>query len=131
MPSILDPQNRRPRRRPLQMDPLVAEICEVLLRLGGNAPREDVMAALGENRAAPVDNALRARAVAVFEAHSCPEALTTTSQLLFRPAFGPGRNRWALTAEAEAFLRAGRAWRGRVIGLAGTALMARRTRPRD
>jgi hypothetical protein len=117
MPSILDPQNRRPRRRPQHVDPLVAEICEVLLRLGGSAPRELVIASLGENRAAPVDNALRARAVAVFDAHSSPEALTTNVQPLFRRPFGPGKHRWALTAEAEAFLRAGAQRRARLIGV--------------
>ena len=60
---------------------------------------------------------LRARAVAVFDAHSCPEALTTNVQPLFRRPFGPGKHRWGLTAEAEAFLRAGAARRARLIGV--------------
>jgi hypothetical protein len=99
------------------VDPLVAEICEVLLRLGGSAPREQVIACLGENRSTPVDHALRARAVAVFDAHSCHEALTTQVKALFRRPFGPGNHRWALTAEAEAFLRAGAARRARLSGI--------------
>lgn len=118
MTSILDPQNRRPRRRLQHVDPLVAEICEVLLRFGGSAPRDQVIAALGENRSAPVDNALRARAVAVFDAHSSPEALPTRVQPLFKRPFGPGHNRWSLTAEAEAFLRAGATRRAGLKGIA-------------
>jgi len=117
MPSILDPQNRRPRRRPQYLDPLVAEICDALLRFGGSAPRDQVIAALGENRSAPVDNALRARAVAVFDAHSSLEALPTFVHPLFKLPFGPGHHRWGLTVEAEAFLRAGAARRARLKGV--------------
>ncbi|OXE35776.1 MAG: hypothetical protein CGW95_11865 [Phenylobacterium zucineum] len=75
------------------------------------------MSALGENRAAPVDNALRARAVAVFDAHSSPKALSTGVSPLFRRPYGPGHHRWALTGEAEAFLRAGTAQRFRLRGV--------------
>ena len=107
MPSILDPQNRRPRRSAPFVDPLAAEICEILLSLGGAAPREQVMAALGENRSAPADNALRARAVAVFDAYSGSGDMGANVQPLFRKPYGPGKHRWALSTEAEAFLRAG------------------------
>jgi hypothetical protein len=111
MPSILDPDRRRPPRttRSLGIDPMVGEIAEVLLRLGGSAHRDEVIACLSENRACGgMDLALRARAMAVFDAHSRVGARRRT---LFRKPFGPGLNRWALTAEAEAFLRTGGALR--------------------
>jgi hypothetical protein len=52
-----------------------------------------------------MDLKLRARAVAVFDAHS--RAGLGGPRSLFRRPFGPGLNRWALTTEAEAFLRTG------------------------
>ena len=83
---------------------MVGEIAEVLLGLGGAAHRESVIESLHANRFARgvVNLNLRARAVAVFDAHS-----TSGARSLFRKPFGPGLNRWALTPEAEAFLRAG------------------------
>ena len=117
MPSILDPVNRRPPRRPGRMDPLVAEICEALLHLGGSAHRDQVLAQLAENRSRGVDVRLRARAVAVFDAHSSIDSIAARVQPLFRRPFGPGKHRWALTAEAEAFLRAGAVARARLAGV--------------
>lgn len=114
MPSILDPANRRPPRHPGRMDPLVGEICEALLRFGGSAHRDRVLEYLGANRSGAVDLRLRARAVAVFDAHSALERVGSRARPLFRKPFGPGKHRWALTAEAEAFLRAGAVARARL-----------------
>jgi hypothetical protein len=116
MPSILDPANRRPVRQPGRMDPLVGEICEALLSLGGSAHRDQVLACLGDNRSGSVDIRLRARAMAVFDAHSALDG-GPRKRPLFREPFGPGRRHWALTPEAEAFLRAGAATRARLRGV--------------
>ena len=86
---------------------MVGEIAEALLRLGGSAHRDQVIACLWANRAGRggMDLKLRARAVAVFDAHSRSGLAGPRS--LFRRPFGPGLNRWALTTEAEVFLRTG------------------------
>ncbi len=91
------------------MDPLVGEIAEVLLTFGGAAHRDQVIDRLGAHRSRDGfrDLDLRARAVAVFDAHSRLDAGYGRVRPLFRRPFGPGAYRWALTAEAEAFLRAG------------------------
>lgn len=107
MPSILDPVNRRPPRGPGRVDPLVGEICEALLQFGGIAYRDEVLEQLGANRSGMIDSRLRARALAVFDAHATVDRLASRNRPLFRKPFGPGKLRWALTAEAEAFLRAG------------------------
>ena len=98
------------------MDPLVGEICEALLRFGGSAPRDQVLEYLGANRSGPVDLRLRARAIAVFDAHSEIDA-SPRARPLFREPFGPGRRLWGLTAEAVAFLRAGPVQRARLRGV--------------
>ncbi len=109
MPSILEPEKRRPRRSksPARVDPLVGEIAEALLRLGGAAHRDRVIEYLAANRSphGSIQLSLRARAVAAFDAHSGGDRRGVRP--LFRRPFGPGSHRWALTAEAEAFLRAG------------------------
>ena len=89
------------------MDPMVGEIAEALLQLGGSAHRDQVIACLGANRCSrgAMDLKLRARAVAVFDAYS--RTGLSGPRSLFRRPFGPGLNRWALTSEAEAFLRTG------------------------
>ena len=117
MHSILDPANRRPVRRFGRMDPLVGEICEALLRFGGSAHRDQVLEYLGANRSGSVDLGLRARAMAVFDAHSAVDRLGSPARPLFRRPFGPGKRRWALTPEAETFLRAGAATRARLRGV--------------
>jgi len=114
MPSILDPANRRPPRRSGRVDPLVGEICEALLQFGGSADRDRVLERLGENRSRQVDMRLRARAIAVFDAHSCVDFGGRGLRPLFRRPFGPGQRKWALTPEAEAFLRAGVAARAQL-----------------
>lgn len=102
------PPQRRPVRSASRIDPLVGEIAEALLTLGGAAHRDQVIARLEENRRQDsADLDLRARAVAVFDAHSRSDAGYGGVQPLFRRPFGPGAYRWALTAEAEAFLRTG------------------------
>lgn len=102
------PPPRRPTRpsRP-RIDPLVGEIAEVLLTLGGAAHREEVIARLGARRGGRGDLDLRARAVAAFDAHSRTDGELGGGRPLFRRPFGAGDHRWALTAEAAAFLRAG------------------------
>jgi hypothetical protein len=89
------------------MDPLVGEICDALLQLGGSAHRDKVLEQLGANRSGAVDLRLRARALAVFDAHATVDRLASRNRPLFRKPFGPGKQSWSLTAEAEAFLRAG------------------------
>lgn len=114
MPSILDPARRRPPRqaKATRVEPLVGEIAEVLLRLGGSAHRDKVFEILAAHRtgvgeAGPAEPglALRARAVAAFDAHSSADGRGPGP--LFRKPFGPGAHRWALTVEAEVFLRSG------------------------
>ena len=111
MPSILEPEKRRPRRTISRkgVDPLVGEIAEALLQLGGSAHRDRVLELLAVNRSSEgeVQLSLRARAVAAFDAHSGSDRDSRGVRPLFRKPFGPGSHRWALTAEAEAFLRAG------------------------
>ena len=115
MPSILEPEKRRPRRTTSSkgVDPMVGEIAEALLQLGGSAHRDRVLEVLALNRASDgeVQLSLRARAVAAFDAHSGSDRDSRGVRPLFRKPFGPGSHRWALTAEAEAFLRAGGAAR--------------------
>ncbi|MES2343563.1 MAG: hypothetical protein V4597_17980 [Pseudomonadota bacterium] len=115
MPSILEPEKRRPRRTKTsgRVDPLVGEIAEALLRFGGSAHRDRVIEYLALNRSPEggVQLSLRARAVAAFDAHSGSDRDSHGVRPLFRKPFGPGSHRWALTAEAEAFLRAGGAAR--------------------
>ena len=111
MPSILEPDKRRPPRTTARkrVDPLVGEIAEALLRFGGSAHRDQVIEYLAANRAPQggIERSLRARAVAVFDAHSGSDRDIRGALPLFRKPFGPGSHRWALTAEAETFLRAG------------------------
>ena len=54
MPSILEPEKRRPRRTISRkgVDPLVGEIAEALLQLGGSAHRDRVLEFLAMNRSA-------------------------------------------------------------------------------
>ena len=115
MPSILEPETRRPRRTGSRegVDPLVGEIAEALLALGGSAHRDRVLEYLAGNRSAQggVELSLRARAVAAFDAHCGSDRDSHGVRSLFRKPFGPGAHRWALTAEAEAFLREGGAAR--------------------
>ena len=107
MPSILEPATRRPRRRNgAKVEPLVGEIAEALLQLGGSAHRDRVIERLVANRCgAETPQFVRAKAVAVFDAHSSADGRGISP--LFRKPFGPGSHRWALTLEAETFLRAG------------------------
>lgn len=115
MPSILEPEKRRPHRTISRkgVDPMVGEIAEALLQLGGSAHRDRVLEFLAMNRSpeGQVQLSLRARAVAAFDAHSGSDRDSRGVRPLFRKPFGPGSHRWALTAEAEAFLRAGGAAR--------------------
>ena len=115
MPSILDPQKRRPPRSTATkvVDPLVGEIAEALLFFGGSAHRDRVINRLAAHRAIGNDLAvaLRIRAVAVFDAHSGMDGYGLSKAALFRKPFGAGSHRWALMPEAEAFLRAGGAAR--------------------
>lgn len=92
---------------------MVGEIAEALLQLGGSAHRDRVLEFLAMNRSpeGEVQLSLRARAVAAFDAHSGSDRDSRGVRPLFRKPFGPGSHRWALTAEAEAFLRAGGAAR--------------------
>ncbi|HEX5377950.1 MAG TPA: hypothetical protein VFW47_05220 [Phenylobacterium sp.] len=95
----------------------MGEICEALLRFGGSAHRDRVLDCLVANRSGLADLRLRARAMAVFDAHSGMDRLGAPARPLFRKPFGPGKLRWALTPEAEAFLRAGVATRARLRGV--------------
>lgn len=95
----------------------MGEIAEALLHMGGSAHRDHVIAHLKANRRSwgGSELSLRARAMAVFAAHS--RLGSAGARSLFREPFGPGMNRWALTPEAERFLRAG----GAGWGIAGEA----------
>lgn len=114
--DILDymTQVRRKARRNPEADPLLAEIVEALLGLGGqghrNAAVERIASARAGTPAKPTE-ALIAHVRAAFEERLKLDRAIRRPRTLFDLPFGDGSPRWALAPEAENFLRWGRASR--------------------
>lgn len=104
-------QVRRKARRNPDADPLVAEIAEALLSLGGQGHRdavaERIATARGGATAKPTE-ALTAHVRAAFEERLMLDRAQHGRPALFDLPFGAGSHRWALAREAETFLRWGR-----------------------
>lgn len=111
--DILDymAQVRRKARRNAAADPLVAEIVEALLGLGGQGHRNAVAERIASARAGeptkPTE-ALIAHVQAAFEERLKIDRAMHRPRTLFDLPFGDGSHRWALAREAESFLRWGR-----------------------
>lgn len=111
--DILDymAQARRKARNNPESDPLVVEIVDALIALGGEAHRDRVADAVAAARAGVptrANPALTAHLTAAFEDRlSRDEAIIGRPPLFDRP-HGAGSLRWALAREAQAFL-----WRSR------------------
>lgn len=111
--DILDymSQVRRKARRNPDADPLVAEIVEALLALGGqghrNAVAERIASARAGEPAKPTEG-LVAHVRAAFEERLKLDRTMRRPRALFDLPFGDGSHRWALAREAENFLRWGR-----------------------
>lgn len=111
--DILDymAQVRRNARRNPDADPLVAEIVEALLALGGQAHRDVVaerVASAREGRPSKSSAGLTAHIRAAFEERLRLDRSTRDRPTLLYLPFGDGSHRWALAREAETFLRWGR-----------------------
>lgn len=104
-------QVRRKARRNPDADPLVAEIVEALLGLGGQGHRNAVAERIASARAgepAKPSEALIAHVRAAFEERLKMDRAMHRQRALFDLPFGDGSHRWALAREAENFLRWGR-----------------------
>lgn len=102
---------RRKASRNPDSGPLLAEIVEALLYLGGQAHRDQVIARVIAVRAAPGDTpagALRAHILTAFDHQYAFDRSQRGRPPLFDLPFGAGSHRWALAREAETFLRQGR-----------------------
>ncbi|HRD27565.1 MAG TPA: hypothetical protein PLO65_04615 [Caulobacter sp.] len=86
----------------------MAEIVEVLLRLGGTAHRDMVAQQVALARGgggAPPPPALKARLEAAFTTRLRLDRSAPDGAALFALPFGEESHRWALAREAEIFLR--------------------------
>lgn len=111
--DILDymAQVRRKARRNADADPLVAEIVEALLSLGGQGHRNAVAERIASARAgepAKPTEALIGHVRAAFEERLKLDRAMRRPRALFDLPFGDGSHRWALAREAENFRRWGR-----------------------
>lgn len=103
--DITEARARRLSRQPL-INPLVGEIVDALLALGGAAHRDAVIRHVALARGAPfASDALARELASAFEARLAATPAGASS-LLALP-FGEGSRRWALTHEALGFLRDG------------------------
>lgn len=108
---------RRKASRNGDSSPLLAEIVEALLFLGGQAHRDQVIARVVAVRDAPRGGpaeALRAHILAAFEHQYALDRSLRGRRPLFDLPFGEDSHRWALAREAESFLRQGWEARGPV-----------------
>ncbi len=111
--DILDymAQARRKARNNPESDPLVVEIVDALITLGGQAHRDRVADAVASARAgAPTraTPALTAHLSAAFDDRLLFDRSVVGRPVLFALPHGAGSLRWALAREARAFL-----WRSR------------------
>lgn len=86
------------------INPLVAEIVEILLVYGGSAHRNLVAERIAMRRTEErISDGLRREIFEAFDAHREGAARTGQPSLVFLP-FGGGSHRWALTPDAQSFL---------------------------
>ena len=86
------------------INPLVAEIVEVLLIYGGSAHRNLVAERIAMRRTREqMSDGLRREIFEAFDAHCEGAAKASQPALVFLP-FGEGSHRWALTPEVQSFL---------------------------
>jgi len=97
--SYFDHKRRAKGSKARHIDPLIAEILEALLVLGGCAHRQmvaDQIAQRRSGRSGPAEVAARNEIYAAFDAYLAWAASRKTTPLLDRP-LGEGSYRWALT----------------------------------
>lgn len=95
---------RRVRLAP-DLDARMAEIVDALLELSGAAHRDVVIDRVAHRRTGqPASPGLKTELVAAFEAHCGTLQARGQTPLVHRP-FGERSHRWALTPEADDFLR--------------------------
>lgn len=88
------------------LNPLVGEIAEALLDLGGAAHRDLVVAHIAKRRGVyRPSEAMRRELDEAFAAYCLDASHPRTANLLHRP-YGPHSRRWALTDHAYGMLRA-------------------------
>ncbi|MES2342400.1 MAG: hypothetical protein V4597_12025 [Pseudomonadota bacterium] len=86
------------------INPLVAEIVEILLVYGGSAHRNLVAERIAMRRTQErISDGLRREIFEAFDAHREGAARTGQPSLVFLP-FGGGSHRWALTPDAQSVL---------------------------
>ena len=113
MTTFVDTQRRRASREEAQSMPagaLVVEIVQALIRCGGQAHRDVVVARIAvarHERGEDAPDDLQEHVVKAFNVH-CLADDGSEGVALFRLPFGPGSRRWALTDQAPAFIGAGR-----------------------
>lgn len=87
------------------INPLVAEIAEVLMMLGGSAHRNVVAERIALRRSRQdISEGLRRDIFQAFEAHCAGAARAGLPSLVHLP-FGAGSHRWALTLDAQMLLQ--------------------------
>lgn len=97
--SYFDHKRRAKGGRARHIDPVIAEILEALLVLGGCAHRQmvaDQIAQRRSGRSCPAENAARNEIYAAFDAYLAWAAGRKTPPLVER-SFGDSSYRWALT----------------------------------
>ena len=97
--SYFEHKRRAPGGRARHIDPVIAEILEALLALGGSAHRQavaDQVALSRGGRSSSPDTAVRDELYAAFDAYLTGGAARKALPLLWLP-LGPGSYRWALT----------------------------------
>ncbi len=97
--SYFDHKRRAKGGKARHIDPLIAEILEALLALGGCAHRQmvaDQIAHRRSGRSCPAEAAARDEIYAAFDAYQAWTATRKATPLLDRP-LGEGSYRWALT----------------------------------
>ena len=88
------------------INPLVAEIAEILMALGGSAHRNLVAERIAIRRSRQdASDGLRRDIFEAFDAHCDGAARAGLPSLVHLP-FGAGSHRWALTLEAQGVLQA-------------------------
>lgn len=86
------------------INPLVAEIVEVLLVYGGSAHRNLVAERIAMRRTREqISDGLKREIFEAFDTHCEGAAKAGQPALVFLP-FGEGSHRWSLTPEAQSFL---------------------------
>lgn len=97
--SYFEHKRRSGGARVRQIDPVMVEILDALLELGGGAHRQavaDQIALRRTGRSRPADAAVRSQIYAAFDAYMARAATRKAPSLLWQP-LGPGSYRWALT----------------------------------